>query len=115
MIRVLWMRSLPRTLIAAPYTRTKTDLLPFNSQIVLDIEQARNAAGFDVGEIAVAFVRHDSLQNQPPPIDDNVNRRDGLLAVAEERRVEVEKFAEDRPPQAVVVRRKRQNLDLDYH
>src|SRR5215468_10559577 len=98
------MRSLPRTPIAAPYTQTKTDLLPFNSQIVLDIEQARNAAGLDVGEITVAFVRHNSLQNQPPSIDDDVNRRNGLLAVAEERRIEVEKFAEGRPPQAVVVR-----------
>src|SRR5262249_15056624 len=56
-----------------------------------------------------------SFQNQPPTTDDDVNRGDGLLAVAEERRVEVEKLAEDRPPQAVVVRRERQNFDLVYH
>src|SRR6185436_4284864 len=87
----------------------------FDFKIVPDFEEARNATGFDVGDIAVAFVRYHAFQNQSPATDDDVNRRDGLLAVAEERRVEVEKLAEDRPPQAIVVRGERQNLDLVYH
>src|SRR5262245_45325660 len=87
----------------------------FDHQIIPDFEDARNATGSDVGDIAVAFVRHNSFQNQPPTTDDDVNRGDWLLAVAEERRVEIEKLAEDRPPYAIVVRRKWQNLDLVYH
>ena len=80
--------------------------------MVFDFEQTGHAAGDCVSQLSICVSRHNAFEYGTATVDDDMDRRHRLIAVAGERGITVINSAVDSPAETVIVGRDGQDFDL---
>src|SRR5262249_23531239 len=83
----------------------------FDHQLILDLKDTGHALGRHVCQLAVALIQHSAFQSDMTILHDDVNLRNRLSAVSEQRRIVVENCSIERDAKIVVHGRERQDFN----